>query len=75
MLGVFGEVYLGILDELDVLGLIVGFEVFLDSVLELCVKVMKIKFVVDFLDFLLLECDFVFVVDRKISVVDVLFVV
>ncbi len=67
VLAVFGEIHPGVLDELDIAGPIVGFEIFLDRVPEPRAKATKTKPAADLPDLLPVERDFAFVVGGEVS--------
>jgi phenylalanyl-tRNA synthetase beta chain len=71
ILGYFGEIHPAILAHYDIKGTAVGFEIFLDAIPTPRSK-SKARAVLKLSDFQAVERDFAFVVDRKISVAQII---
>jgi phenylalanyl-tRNA synthetase beta chain len=72
IIGYFGEVHPRVLEELDVAGPVVAFEITLDDIPAPKAKPTKTKGKLEMSDFMPLERDFAFIVDRSVKAGDIL---
>ena len=72
IIGYFGEVHPRVLEELDVDGPVVAFEITLDEIPAPKAKPTKTKGKLELSDFMPLERDFAFIVDRSVKAGDIL---
>ncbi len=70
VIGHFGEIHPHVLDALDVAGPLVGFELILDDIPPPKLKPTKTKSKLELSDFMPVERDFAFVVDRTVKAAD-----
>lgn len=67
ILGIFGELYFKVLQEMDIKGLVVVFVIYFEEIL-LLKNILVSCLVLNVLEFQVVECDFVFVVDVLVEV-------
>jgi phenylalanyl-tRNA synthetase beta chain len=72
IIGYFGELHPRVLEELDVAGPVVAFEITLDEIPAPKAKPTKTKGKLEMSDFMPLERDFAFIVDRSVKAGDML---
>ncbi|MGE3245053.1 MAG: phenylalanine--tRNA ligase subunit beta [Beijerinckiaceae bacterium] len=72
VVGHFGEVHPRVLEAFDVKGPLVGFEIVLDALPAQRAKPTKVKPKLDMSEFMPLERDFAFIVDRGVAASDIL---
>lgn len=71
IIGHFGEIHPAVLEALDVDGPLCGFEIILDKLPAPRAKATKVKPKLNLSDFMPLERDFAFVVDRSVSAMNI----
>ena len=72
IIGHFGEIHPRVLEAFDVSGPLVGFEIILDALPAPRARPTKIKPKLDMSEFMPLERDFAFIVDRQVQASDIL---